>query len=87
MQKYGFSMTDKGTTAVPSTVGGFYLVSDVEEMVDRLLKDKNARIAELEKALRDIVSADESDDTYPSSSAQIEMRNIAERALGITSYP
>lgn len=41
MQKYGFSMTDKGTTAVPSDVGGFYLASEVD-----------ARIAELEKALK-----------------------------------
>lgn len=51
MQKYGFSMTDKGTTATSTPVGAFYLVSDVEEMVARLLASKNQRIAELEAEL------------------------------------
>jgi hypothetical protein len=35
VQKYGFSMTDKGTTAVPSDVGGFYLASEVDEVLKR----------------------------------------------------
>lgn len=43
MQKYGFSMTNQGTMAVPSDVGGFYLAADVD-----------ARIAELELRISDL---------------------------------
>lgn len=52
----------------------FYLASDVD-----------ARIAEMEKALRDIVNTDESDDTYPTTNAQIQMATIARNALGLPS--
>jgi hypothetical protein len=47
MQKYGFSMTDKGTTAVPSDVGGFYLASEVDA---RIAEDNATQLRLCEEA-------------------------------------
>jgi hypothetical protein len=47
MQKYAFSMDDTGSKVFATDVGGFYLASDVD-----------ARIAELERAIRFVIEND-----------------------------
>lgn len=52
MQKYQVHKAHLNNVCHLDPQEGVYLASDVEGMTDRLLKVKNDRIAELEKALR-----------------------------------